>query len=270
VLVTKASREKEKYDGRKFLRSLRRSGIPSKVACQVAGKIERELHPGITTEEIYRKTFSLLLKEHPAFAGKYSLKRSIMELGPAGFFFEQYVAAVLEEYGYKTKTNQRISGRCSGRHEIDVVAEKGKDTFYIEAKYHNSPGLKSDIKTAMYTYARMLDISEAGNRGEAWLVTNTKFTSKAISYGKCRGLKLTGWRYPRKESLESLIEGKKLYPVTVLPSVTFQARERLGTGRVFFVRDLAGCSSRDLVKKFGLNPARAKAMCEESKEFFSI
>jgi len=99
--------------------------------------------PEILPKDIYKKTFALLLKERPIFAGKYSLKNSIMELGPSGFLFEQYFAAILKEYGYRTRTNQMIGGMCA-THEIDIVAEKDGVQYLIEAKYHNTRGIKSE------------------------------------------------------------------------------------------------------------------------------
>jgi len=271
--VTKASSEMQAYNGEKLMRSFTRAGAPHALASRVRERVERELTPRMTTETLFRKASRHLRREDPVIAAKYSLKRAIMELGPAGFLFEHYVGAILEEYGYRTKLNQIMQGVCVS-HEIDVVAEMGHDHFLIEAKYHNERGIKSDIKTIMYTYARLLDIGEARRKIEknafahrAWLFTNTKLTSKAVAFGKCRGVRMTGWRYPSGEGLEALIEERGLYPVTILPSVDQFARERFAEARLLFVRDLESFTAARLVNEFSMNGARSRAIVAEVAAF---
>lgn len=273
VSVTKASSETQAYSGEKLMRSFKRAGAPHALASRVRAHMERELSPRVTTDALFRKAAAHLRREDPVVAAKYSLKRAIMELGPAGFLFEHYVAAILAEYGYRTRLNQIMQGVCVS-HEIDVVAEAGTDHFLVEAKYHNERGIKSDIKTIMYTYARALDIGEARRAVEkgtfahrAWLFTNTKLTSKAVAFGRCRGIRMTGWRYPSGEGLEALIERKGLYPVTILPSVDQYARERFAEAKLLFVRDLAPLTAARLADGFSLGPGRARAIAAEVAAF---
>lgn len=268
--VTKADSLEQAYSGEKLVHSLTRAGAPHALAHDVRAKIERELGSRTTTETLFRKVSAHLLREDPVIAAKYSLKQAIMELGPAGFLFERYVAGILSAYGYRTMLNQIMQGMCVS-HEIDVLAEKGTTHFLIEAKYHNERGVKSDIKTIMYTYARAQDIGEEERRAErgafehrAWLFTNTKLTSKAITFGTCRDLRMTGWRYPAGEGLEALIEEKGLYPVTILPSLSRFARERLAGAKVLFVRDLQGYSAERLTKNLGIDVATARAIVAEA------
>lgn len=266
IPVIKASEETQAYNGGKLLRSFKRAGASHALATNVRDRVERELTPRMTTEELFNRASKHLLKEDPVIAARYSLKRAIMALGPAGFLFEHYVGAILREYGFKTKLNQVMRGKCT-THEIDVLAEKGSEHFLLEAKYHNERGIKSDIKTIMYTYARLLDIEEVQRKTEggkfshrAWLFTNTKLTSKAVTFGKCRGIRMTGWRYPRGESLEELIETKGLYPVTILPAVEGGVRERLAEAKLLFVRDLRGFTKERFQREFGFTPKEASAL----------
>lgn len=269
--ITKASGVKERYNREKFCKSLERAGAPKEVVERICGAIEKEMKPGMSTSELSRKASFYLRKENPFFAARYNLKRGIMELGPAGFLFEQYVAAILKEYGYEIKTNQIMRGMCVD-HEIDVVANKGNEHFFLELKYHNVGGIKSDIQTVMYMHARMLDIAEAEEKRErggaahyAWLITNTKFTSKAIAYGKCRNIKMTGWHYPKGESLEELIERKALYPVTVLPSITIFTKEQCARAGILFARDLVSLSWHRLSRKLHISPNRAQRIWKEAQ-----
>lgn len=268
--ITKASGEQQTYSRIKFCRSLRKSGATKEVIDRVCREVEKELKPGVSTDVIFQKASRRLRKESSVLAAKYSLKRGIMELGPAGFLFEQYVAAILREYGYETKTNKIMRGRCVS-HEIDVVAFYKNKHYLMELKYHNSQGIKTDLKVIMYMQARLEDIAERQKQREsfehtAWLFTNTKFTSKAIAYGECRGVKMTGWKYPKKESLEQFIEQKALYPVTVLPSVNAFVREQFAFRRILFARDLASLSLNYMTKRLGIYERTAKKILQEARE----
>jgi len=268
--ITKASGETETFERQKLCDSLARAGAPDDIVKRVCRVVEKQLAFGMSTKEIYERTLTELQKQSPVLAAKYSLKQAIMDLGPAGFLFEKYIAAVLEEYGYHTKTNQIMRGECVP-HEVDVLAYT-KDTHYIiEAKYHNRNGIKSDVQTAMYLFARLLDIGEnqrkkegSGAQHEAWLVTNTKFTSRAVSYATCKGMKMTGWRYPKKESLERLIEAKALYPITILPSVNKYAREGFAKHNLYFAKDLIHFTPAQFNNLFGIHKNKAQQIQAEA------
>ena len=88
------------------------------------------------TEEIFNITRKYLYDFDPGIAAIYGLERGLSALGPSGFLFEQYVAALFVEQGYKVKTNVYLRGEGVD-HEIDVFAEKGNVTFIVEAKYRN-------------------------------------------------------------------------------------------------------------------------------------
>jgi Holliday junction resolvase len=272
--ITKASGAKETYSRTKLCGSLKATGAPKTLVDRVCRTIEKEIAPGMTTKEIYEKTKKHLAKESPVLAAKYSLKQGIMELGPAGFLFEQYIAAILREYGYTTKTNQMMRGESGVFHEIDVLAST-KDTHYIiESKYHNNRGVKTDVKVTMYTFARLLDIESYRKKREkekhrAWLFTNTKFTRSTIRYAAFKDIKLTGWKYPKKESLEKLIEAKVLYPVTVLPSVNRYAKGQFAQHGLYFAKDLIHLAPKQFQKMFGIRQnisqniqKEAAALCE--------
>jgi predicted RecB family endonuclease len=232
--VIKASGEKQQYNSEKLCRSVIRVGVSRPIAEKICQVVEAQIRPEISTTELARKASRYIQKENPAFAARYNLKKAMMDLGPHGFLFEQFISGLLGEYGFATKTNQMMRGACL-THEIDIVAVRGAEKYVIEAKYHNRRGVKTDAQVAMYMYARVLDIAR-GYKG--WLITNTKFTSNAKRYGSCMGVQLTGWEYPAKESLEELIAQKALYPVTVLPSVRRSVREQLFSQRILFARDV--------------------------------
>jgi Holliday junction resolvase-like predicted endonuclease len=180
-----------------------------------------------------------------------------MNMGPEGYVFEKYIAKILREHGFVTKVSQILEGYCV-EHEVDVVATKEDITCLIECKYHNSPGTKSDIKTALYIYSRFLDIKKAHRIKnsaniplEAWLVTNTKCTSDAIKYSNCAGLKVLAWHYPTIENLQYFIEARKLYPVSILSTITEKQKEALFNSNIILVKELKGLSKEKLAGLLG-------------------
>jgi hypothetical protein len=82
-------------------------------------------------------------------------------LGRPAFPFETYIAALLKARGMGGARPTKIVRAACVEHEVDVVAKKGDETMYVEAKFHNSPGFKTDLKVALYVKARMDDIRAA-------------------------------------------------------------------------------------------------------------
>lgn len=276
--VTKASGKQEEFKKSKFCISLNKAGVPKNIAKYVCDEISKELTPGISTADVIKIASRHLRKKSPGLAVSYNLRRGVMYLGPAGFLFEKYVEAILKEYGYKTKRNQIMKGECVS-HEIDVVAQKEDVHYLIEAKYRNDPKLKTDITVAMYAYARLQDIVPVqkkkevnGSKHKMWLFTNAKFTSTAIKYGKCRGIKMTGWNYPTGsgKSLEDLIRGKMLFPITALPSVNHFSREQFARHNLMLVKDVISFNAKDLQRQFGIRSPRAKDIIEEAHSLYAI
>ena len=275
--IIKASGEKEKFNKKKLEQSLKRAGAESVLAKKVSKEISKKVSAGISSEKILNQTTSYLKKENPILAARYNLKRAIMELGPTGFPFEKYIAEILKAYGYKTKVGKIVKGHCLS-HEIDVIAQASsgqkKEHFIIECKYHNKRGRRSDLKVALYIYARFLDIKKVWKKipghhqffHQAWLVTNTKCTSQAIRYARCVGLKIVSWRYPKDESLEYLIEKKGLYPITVLPSLNRYVRDIMAENKIMLAKDLLKYSLNDLVGLTALKPKVVRKLQLEAKE----
>jgi hypothetical protein len=243
--VIKASGEKVKYDRRKIIGSLIRAGSDKNHASEIVTQIEKELRDGVSTKEILKLALKKL-GDRPEIAMRYNLKAAVMSLGPAGFAFEKFFSEVLREYGYETKTNQIMQGK-NVTHEVDIVAKEVKTgkRFMIECKYHNQPGIYTDVKSTLYTYARFLDLKKFFD--SPWLVSNTKFSSDAVNYSKGIGMKITSWSYPEGSSIQSLIEEKNLYPITILKSAKGFTRDRLADAGLMLVKDILGLSVEELV-----------------------
>lgn len=262
VEVVKATGEVEPYRRDKVVASLVKCGVPSSEASILAAEVERELPRRVTTHEIHRRLESVLRERHPACALRYVLRRAIMRLGPEGYPFEKYLAKILSKLGYSTWTNVVLEGRCAD-HEVDIVAEKGRRRCMIECKYHNAPGTRTDLKVALYVYARFLDLGDYFS--EAWIATNTKLTLEAIRYVECVGMRAIAWKYPEGGGLEALVEETRLYPITVLSSLGEEARGRLLASGYVTVEDLWEMDAGELASIAGVERRVAEEILEEAK-----
>jgi len=227
VIILKADGKREAFDPEKLRTSLLKSRATEEMATEVLAHILPELHPDMTTGEIYRHAFSILNRTSKPVARSYSLRRAVMDLGPSGFPFEDFVAEILKAKGFQCLTRQTVLGGCVS-HEIDIVAYNRKMLLMVETKFHNELGTKSDLKVVLYIKARFDDLREnVFNYGgkdrsitDSWLITNTKFSSTAIHYGVCKNLTMIGWNYPEKGNLQDMIEDEALHPVTCLVSLS--------------------------------------------------
>jgi hypothetical protein len=265
VLIQKADGEMEPFDVKKLLNSLQRSGSDTQMTEKVIAHIVPEIQEGMTTEDIYKHAFDLLRQfesNHPAVAARYSIKRAILELGPSGFPFEQFVAGVMEAHGATNiLTGAALQGKCVP-HEVDVVGEAHGQRFGMEVKFHNSLGTKTDLKVALYIKARFDDLAQANGVNkiqQGWLVTNTRFTRNVIRYARCTGsLKLLGWDYPHKRGLEVLIEEAHLHPITMLTTLTNREKRNLLDMDKVLCRDIKG--KRDILLDAGVSAQKVDAV----------
>ena len=232
-IVVKGDGTRETFVIDKLVSSLRHSGAEPDLAKHIAEVVGGTVRDGMSTTLIYREAFKLLRKEERVVAARYSMRRAILDLGPTGFPFEDYISELMRAKGYETKTRVIVQGRCA-EHEVDVVMKKGEKVIGAELKFHNTPGFKTDLKTALYVRARYWDIEwgaqdrkEKAGIDEGWLITNTKFTENAVNYAECSGITLLGWSYPHSASLSDFIKETGVYPVTVLTSLTGAEKARL-------------------------------------------
>lgn len=264
MLVTKADGTTEQFSEKKLQQSIIHAGIPHELYYQVIEHIKKHLYDGISTVEIYRHVEEFLEKSsQPFHKTRYSLKQSIMDLGPTGYPFEDYIAKLLNLEGYATRVRSILQGKCIS-HEIDVIAEKNTvipTKALIEAKFHNTIGIKTDVHVPMYTKARFDDLNEKHNFSEVWLVTNTKATIDAILYANCVGMKLLSWSYPEGESLRELVEKYSLYPITVLTTLPQATKEKLLLNDIVLCKDI--CQNHDLLNEFVLDNQTKEKIIQE-------
>lgn len=274
IFIIKSSGERERWDSRKLERSLRAAKAGEDLVQEIVRHIEKDLRDGLRTSDIYAHAFMLLKRYDRPVAAEYSLRKSLALLGPSGFPFERFIAKLLEAQGYRTAVGRIVQGACV-EHEVDVIAEKKDERILVEAKFHNSPEIKSDVKVALYVNARFQDIEKRLAREEsrerfthAWLITNTSFTSQAIKYGTCAGLALTGWNYPNGRTLQDLVQETATHPLTCLTTLTASQKSQLLNENIVLCRDILKDTSP--LARMGMESARIAAVVREGERLCPI
>ena len=259
VPIVKADGAIETFVPERLRSSLVRAGAGIHTAEKITEQITKTVAPGSASKEIYARAFSLLRKEARPVAARYALRRALLEFGPTGHPFEDFVSHLFRANGWEVKTRQIMQGKCVA-HEVDFYATRNGEYLAAELKYHNDPAYKTDLKVSLYVKARFEDIWQCDpayqtcpvNRG--FLVTNTKFTSEAIAYATCAGIELLGWSYPKQNGLLEEMCRAKVYPVTTLTTLSRAEKRLLVEQGVVAVDELLrGSSSLDVLR---LSPSR--------------
>jgi len=253
----------------KLKQSLLRSGAEKSVVEDVVRNIEKEMYEGMPTKKIYKIAFALLKKSCKSNAARYNLKAAIQQLGPAGFFFEKFIARVFEAGNYKTKTNLLLQGKCVS-HEIDVALKKHDTIWMTECKFHNSKEANSDVKVTMYILSRFNDLKDNTHSifgqhdkvSRCLIATNNRFTTDAITFANCSGLELLSWDYPNENSLKSTIDEQGLYPVTCLTTLSLVEKEKILIMDVILVQELL--DNPGVLERISISPNRIKNVLKEA------
>lgn len=275
IMVLKSSGEKQPFSSEKLKSSLLRAGATEDLAQSILEDILDFFTEETTTREIYRKAFQLLRRKVSGTAARYSLKNAIMELGPTGYPFEIFVGELFKAQGYQVEVSQIMQGCCI-THEVDVVALNGQKKIIVECKYHNSQGAISNVKVPLYIHARFNDIirkqqeinPEEKLETEGWIVTNTRFSEDAAVYGRCAGLRLVGWDYPKEGSLKDWVEKSGRFPVTALTGLSKNQKKLLLDKGVILCRQLM--EEKEVWQGLDLSDRARKKIISEIKELTGL
>lgn len=243
--LRKDNGEETVFDANRFKASLLKSGAPEEQVDRVQKEILAKMYEGMSTRQLYQWAHELLRNYSNAYAARYSLKKALMELGPAGYYFEKWIAKFLEHMGYRTLHSRHITGHAV-THEADVIAEKGGELVWIECKFRNTGETRISVTTPMYVLSRVKDISDKKYRlweeemefTSGMLVTNSYFTQDSIDFSKYYGLELLSWDYPAGHSLKNLIDQKALYPITCLTTFDKEQVAALLKRNIILVKEL--------------------------------
>lgn len=270
ILVEKSDGVIEPFSIEKLKKSLINSEASVVLANEIAEEIRKQINGKMTTEEIYKAAFDRLKKTESKTASRYSLRRSLLELGPTGFPFEKFIEKIFQKKGYETKVGVTLRGNCVS-HEIDVIASDHDDLILCEIKFHNNLKIKTDTRVTLYVKARYDDLKEKEfflfdkkiKPTSGTLITNTKFTNNAKKYSQCAGLDLISWDYPKKGNLYDLIEETGIQPITSLISITKAEKEKLVNNGLIDCADLK--NNRKLLLTIGIAKNKIDKMIEEAE-----
>ncbi|MFN3019369.1 restriction endonuclease [Chryseobacterium sp. TY3] len=263
------------FDVTKLASSLKNSGASVEDVDKIVTLITPKCYEGITTKELYKMAFEALKGLSRSVAARYSLKKALSELGPAGFYFEQWISRVFQSLGYQTETGQHIKGHAV-MHEADVIAKKDEKTYWMECKFRNTDDAKISVTTPMYVLSRIKDISGIDYKlfgtttqfTDGWLVTNAYFTSDSTTFGEYYNLKMLSWDYPQNRGLKNLVDANVLYPVTCLTTINEVEKSKLLESGCILVKEFV--ENPKFLKLLNLNPEKEQQMLQEAKELMSI
>ncbi len=270
VTILKNSGEQAIFDPYKLKKSLIQSGASATNADYVTDRITSNIVDGMTTRKVYKLAYKLLKKQSVKVAGKYRLKKAIFDLGPTGFPFEYLVSELIKLMGFTTSTDVVLNGLCV-THEVDVFAKKPNKTIFVECKFHNEVRRKSDVKVSLYVNSRFHDLKNSYKQDvddthefEGWIVTNTRFTTDAIQFGICAGLKLISWDYPVQGNLRQLVDTSGFHPITAMHTITKREKTLLLEKGIILCRQISDKESALL--HIGIKASRISKIVDEANQ----
>lgn len=255
INVKKHSGELVPFNPKSLRHSLSRSGAKAHDVDFVFQNIQDQLYEGISTQKLYQLAFNLLKSRKNSYAARYSLKKALRDLGPEGYYFEEWLAKLFQDEGYETITGQVIKGKAV-THEIDVLAIHKKTTIAVECKFRNDVDAKISVTTPMYYLSRAHDITgdmkhnifgQQRAINECWLVTNAYFTTDSIKFAEYYKMNLLAWDYPAESSLKLRVDSNCIYPITCLTQLTDKEKSILLKNKCIVVKDLL--SNPGILKK---------------------
>lgn len=270
VSVVKWDGRTEEFDSHKLVQTLTRMGAPQKVAEEIAEEIAQQLVEGTTTKRLYAMAMDALGSHQEVVEFRRDMKQGLARIG-TGLQFEAYVRLLLEAYGYEVSENLVLQGACV-THELDGIAEKDGETIYLEVKHHSVLERYTPFEVTLSAKAKWDDLRAGCEQGlndcefdRVLIVTNTRLTKHAEQYANCVGIEHLGWNTPRGRGIDWFIEHQKLYPVTILRSVTTKERNQLYAHDILTLKQLVNTN----LAQVGLNVERAEELVAETHRVFT-
>lgn len=274
IQIVKTNGELTAFSPQKVLNSIKRTGANQHTAESVLKFVESKLKNGMHTKEIYQLVREELIRQQPWAAARYNLRDAINKMGPAGYNFEKYVAAVLQAYGYETDTPESFQGACI-THETDVVAKKDGRNIFIEAKFRRDYNGTVNIKDTMATWARFLDLVDGSKIGlcphfdEVWIVTNGRFTDQSLKFGHCKNMRMVGWNHPSEHSFAHMVDINALYPVTIIEGLNPSEITNFAKADIMLCREVQEHTQEELHEKTHIPRERLEKIMTECEPIVS-
>lgn len=244
-------------------------GASRAVAEKVVARIERRISNGAETRTILEMVFRELGKHKPAVKFQICPRRAMSLMKPKPDF-EHFIQLLLSEHGYEVTPRQIVRGKCV-EHEIDAVVRKKGETYLVEVKHHYNFHTPTGLDESRIARAVFEDVTEGYRLGlnqlkvdKSMIVVNTKFSDHARRYARCRGIHLVGWDSPLNQSLQTMIETKKLYPMTCLKGLNADVKEKLTSAGILLIKQLAEKNPEKLRRETKIPTETLKSMIEKA------
>jgi hypothetical protein len=270
VFVTKADGSRQLFDREKVVKTCLRMGANRRIAFEVADKVEARLYDGIPTRKVLQMIFRLLRKHKPTIRHFLDLRKGLSLMGSKPEF-EKFVQILLAHHGFEVSPNQIIRGKCVG-HEVDAVARKDGVTYFVEAKHHSNCHTPTGLDESRIARAVLEDVTEGFTLGKsdlkidsAMIVTNTRYSEHARRYGKCRNILQIGWSSPKTLALQSMIEEKKLYPLSCIKGLKSEVKMKLVNSGIVLMKQLVEEETSKLARETAISREILKNIIEKAK-----
>jgi DNA-directed RNA polymerase specialized sigma24 family protein len=274
TFVRKADGTRQLFDREKVIRTCMRMGASRETAEEIVSKVEMKIYDGIETRKILQMVFRLLSKYKPAISHQIDLRRALSLIKPQPDF-ERFVQVLLSEHGYEVSPNQIVRGKC-GEHEVDAIASKDDQTYIVEVKHHYKHHTPTGFDVSRITRAVFEDVTEGYDLGlnnlkitRAMIVCNTKLSEHARHYARCRGIYHIGWSSPPEHDLQTMIEEKKLYPITYLKSLKSATRKSLASAGIILLKQLTQRKLDELRKETRIPRDTLETIIQRAKSLLS-
>ncbi len=273
--ILKSDGKRVEYEPNKIRRTLLRAGAKPELIERILESVNRQIRDGMSTRALYSIVRRELKRASRCLASRYNLRDALLKLGPAGFRFEKYVASILGAYQYETATPEdEFAGLCV-RHEVDVVAKKNGRTIMIEAKFRNKFGESVNLKDTMATWAAFVDFVEGAKTGkcphfdEVWIVSNGRFSERALQFGVCRGIRMVGWG-AEEHSLPRLVDHATLYPITVIDDIRSDELDAFAENNLMLCREIAERDPTSLGRQMKISGERAAKIISACQDVIGV
>jgi hypothetical protein len=269
TFVTKVDGSKQLYSREKVVQTCLRLGVDQQTAEHVALQVERRLYDGIPTRKVLQLIFSFLRKPKPAVKHLFDLRRGISLMVPKPEF-EVFIQVVLAHSGFQVQPNTVLRGLC-GEHEVDALAAKNGLTYFVEAKHHFNYHALTGLDESRIARAILEDVTEGYTAGvtktkidKAAIITNTKYSTHALTYGGCRGIVQIGWSSPEGSGLRDVVGKYKLYPLSCLRGVGVETRLRLAGAGIVLIKQVLEHDQEFFERKLGLPHPTVLSLIEKA------
>jgi len=273
MYVRKFDGSTQQFDKNRIIASCLRNGTSQETAYRVADRIENESYDGMRTKEILDLVWQYLGEHHPDSRIRIDLRLalSLLKSKPD---FEEYASLILKDLGYSVQSNVIVKGKCI-EHEIDAIAQKDTRTLYVEVKHHDQAHTYTPLEVSMKVWATHQDLIAGRKLGyhnfdftNALIICNTKFTDHARRFADCVGIDRIGWKSPPSNSLDGIIESRRLYPITILRGERKLQRLLLDNG-IVLLRQLVDSKADRLTRDRILSTSQLSNLRQKSVRILS-